>query len=243
MVRALVRVAERNRALPEHRRADFGASTRWTLKVKLSPAAFNRHIAHMGQRMLWRQAFACPCIQEHSGAAASDCPICKGKGRMWNAAIEGVAGVTQQQVNPSFQDFGTMEQGDLTLSVPSDSVLYGMGRFDRVTLLNSTDVFSRTLTRGANDQLSDLTAESITRVFWLNPAGDAIVEGGIPAVSSSGVLTWASGEPAAGVQYSITGRRFSDYFVWEHLPSNRNEHMGVALPKKVQIRLFDLYGR
>lgn len=162
---------------------------------------------------------------------------------MWNAPTEGFAGVTQQVVNPSFQDFGAMEQGDMSLSIGSDSILYGMGRFDRVTLLNSTDVFSRTLVRGNNDNLADLTAESITRVFWRNTAGTAVVEGGIPAVSSTGVLTWVAGEPAAGVQYSITGRRFSEYFAYDALPSNRNEHMGLTLPRKVKIRLFDLYGR
>lgn len=211
--------------------------------MKLNPAAFNRHLNHMGQRMLWRQSFACPCIQEHSGAADASCPLCKGKGRTWNAPIEGKAGVTQMQVNPSFQDFGAMEQGDLTLSIPSDSLLYIMGRFDRVTLLNSTDVFSRTLTRGMNDNLADMAVSSITRVFWLNPEGTAAVEGGIPTVSPDGVLTWTSGAPDPGVQYSITGLKFSEYFVYSALPSNRNEHMGAQLPKKVNVRLWDLFGR
>lgn len=211
--------------------------------MKLNPGAFNRHLNHMGQRVQWRQSFACPCIQEHSGAANQSCPLCSGKGRIWKAPIDGVAGVTQMQVNPSFQDFGALEQGDMTLSVPSDSVIYTLGRFDRVTLLNSTDVFSRTLIRGANDNLSDMKVSSIARVFWRNPAGTEIVEGGIPTVSSAGVLTWASGAPDPGVQYSITGLRFSEYFVYSNLPSNRNEHLGALLPKKVMIRLFDLFGR
>lgn len=211
--------------------------------MKLNPGAFNRHINHMGQRVRWRQAFSCPCVQEHSGAAKPSCPLCLGKGRLWNHGVDGIAGVTQMKINPSFEGFGAMEQGDMTLTVPSDSPLYILGRFDRVVLLNSTDVFSRTLTRGDHDNLSDMTISSISRVFWLDPAGEAIIEGGIPTVSGIGELSWASGEPPADVEYSITGLRFSEYFVWGNLPSNRNEHLGAQLPKKVQIRLWDLFGR
>jgi len=211
--------------------------------VKLNPAAFNRHLNHIGQRMLWRQSFMCPCIQEHSGAADTHCPLCHGKGRLWSDPIEGVAGLTQQQVNPSFQDFGAMEQGDMVLTVGSDSTLYNMGRFDRITLLNSTDVFSRTVYRGINDNVSDISVKEITRVFWRTLDGSAIVEGGLPTVSGNGDLAWTSGAPDPGVQYSMTGVKYDDYYVYGNLPSDRNEHSGSALPKKVQMRKFDLFGK
>lgn len=209
--------------------------------MKLNSGAFNRHINHMGQRMLWRQSFACPCISEHSGAADPACPLCRGKGRVWDNPIEGLAGISTQQANPQNQDFGQLMQGDATLTVGSDSPIYEIGRFDRVTLLNSTDTFSRTLVRGVNDNLSDLEVVSITRVFWIDSG--VIVDGGIPSVSSSGDLSWDAGEPAFGHQYSITGRRYDSYFVWDKYPSDRNEHSGSPLPKKVMIRFWDLYGR
>lgn len=160
---------------------------------------------------------------------------------MWDAPIECVSGVSQQNVNPKFADFGTFEQGDLTMTIPSDSPIYDAGRFDRVTLLNSTDVFSRTMVRGDNDNLSDLTVQSVSRVFWI--AAGVIVDGGIPSVSDTGVLTWASGSPASGAQYSITGTKFADYFIYDMLPSDRNEHSGAALPKRATLKRFDLFGK
>lgn len=211
--------------------------------MKLDPAAFNRHLKHVGQRLLWRQSFMCPCVIEFSGAADTSCTLCHGKGRMWNAPVESVAGVTRQGVDSQFQDFGAMEQGDLTLTVPNSAACYDMGKFDRITLLNSTDVFSRVLTRGDNDRLLDIPVQSVTRVFWRNAAKTGIVEGGIPTVGEGGALTWASGEPDAGVQYSITGIKFDEYYVYSSLPSDRNEHQGAALPKRVALRKFDLFGK
>ena len=136
-----------------------------------------------------------------------------------------------------------MELGDLSLTVPSDSACYGMGKFDRITLLNSTDVFSRVLTRGANDRLSDIPVQAVTRVFWRNAAKTGLIDGGIPTVAANGALTWASGEPDAGVQYSITGIKFDEYYVYTSMPSDRNEHQGATLPKKVALRKYDLFGK
>lgn len=212
--------------------------------MRLNPAKFNQFLVGVGQRMLWRQSFICPCITDHSGAADPACKLCRGRGRVWNSPLEGWAGVSQQQVNPQFQDFGQMELGDMTLTVPNDSPLYAMGRFDRVTLLNSTDVFSRVMTRGVNDNLADLAVQSVDRVFWRSPAGDAIVEGATPAVDQDGVFAWPdSGAPDPGVQFSITGIKYDDYFVYQALPSDRNAHMGAPLPKRVQLRKWDLMGR
>lgn len=211
--------------------------------MKLNPGAFNRWIANVGQRVLWRRSYSCPCTDEFSGAAKTDCPQCRGKGHIWDAhGVEGVCGVAQQQVQPQWQDFGNFEQGDMVMTVPSDSALYDMGRFDRVILLNSTDRFSRIYTRGTGEKL-DVPAMSIDRVFWLSQDRTQQIEGGIPVFDADGNLTWSSGEPPVGVQYSLTGVRYTEYFVWQQLPSDRNEHQGAQLPKRVQLRKFDLFGR
>lgn len=211
--------------------------------MRLDPLSFNKFLSGIGQRVLWQQSFICPCIQDHSGAADTACPICKGKGRTWNAPVDGVVGVTAQGVDAKIQDFGAMELGDITLTVPSDSPLYNLGRFDRVTLLNSTDVFSRVLTRIPGDNLSDLSVQSITRVFWRSPDKRSIIDGSLPVVSANGTLVWGDGGPDFGVQYSVTGIKFDTYFVWQSLPSDRNEHQGAPLPRRVQARKWDLYSR
>lgn len=121
--------------------------------------------------------------------------------------------------------------------------MYEMGEFDRVTMLNSTDYFSLILTRGDPQEKIHEPVEKVTRVFWL--AGSTLVEGSaFPTVNADGSLTWpSSGAPPAGTPYTITGTRFSDYFCWGPFPSDRNEHSGARLPKRVVLRRFDLFGR
>lgn len=211
--------------------------------MKLNPAAFNRFLAHMGQSVLWRASFVCPCTQEHSGAAETNCPICKGKGLTWGAPVGSVVGVTSQSVNAKTESFGAMEAGDVTLTLPGDMPIYAAGRFDRVTLLNATDVFSRALTMGAGNSLADLAVQSITRVFWRSLDKTTLIEGGLPVVNPDGSLTWAANPPAPGTQYSINGVAFNDYFIFEALPTDRAEHQGAPLPRRVQARKWDLLGR
>lgn len=212
--------------------------------MRLNPGAFNAWLRNIGQRVSWRAATACPCIDQFSGAANPTCPQCRGKGQIWAAAVQGVIGVTRQDVSPEWKDFGNYEAGDMTASVGSDSPLYGMGRYDRVTLLNSTDRFSRVLTHGENDFNLDVPVVNIQRVYWLSPDQETIIEGGIPTWNSvTGALTWAAGEPPVGQQYSITGDKYDEYFTYAMLPSDRNEHQGAPLPKRVTLRKFDLLNR
>lgn len=209
--------------------------------MRLDPTAFNDFLSTIGQRLLWRRAFACPCINPASGSPKPGCPNCRGKGRAWAAPVEGVAGVAGMKVQREWAQFGTWESGDTILSIPSDSPLYAMGQFDRITQLDNTEPFSVTLTRGQNDVLRGKVTE-ISRVFWLTPVG-ASVDGEIPTVSDSGVMTWATGAPPAGIQYSVTGRVNPEYFVFSELPSSRGMHSGAALPRKVVCRKFDLFGK
>jgi hypothetical protein len=59
-----------------------------------------------------------------------------------------------------------------------------------------------------------------------------------------GNLSWPNGGgPPIGVTYSLTGTKFDEYFIFLNLPSDRNEHEGARLPKKVTLRKWDLFGR
>jgi hypothetical protein len=95
--------------------------------------------------------------------------------------------------------------------------------------------------RGQNDKIA-LPVQRIDRVYWIG-AGNVIVEGGIPAVAGNGQVSWASGAPGAGTQYSVSGTRYSEYFIWDDMPGDRNHHYGARLPRKLVARRFDLYGR
>lgn len=210
--------------------------------MRFNPGAFNSFLSGIGQQVKWRRSYACPCITKNSGAAKPNCPLCSGKGRIWDTAVDAVIGIAGQKTQLQWAQFGMWENGDAVLTVPENSPAYNAGQFDRILMLNSTDPFSLSLTRGQNDKLR-MAVEAVNRVFWLNTAGTAIVEGGIPSVADDGTLTWASGEPPPGVTYSINGTRFSEYFIWGPYLSDRNEHSGMRLPKRVVARSFDLFGR
>lgn len=210
--------------------------------MRLNPVAFNRHLAHMGQDVNWRKSFACPCKNQHSGAADPKCPNCSGKGQLWDPATDGVVGITGSKVQKEWAQFGNYESGDSVVSIPENSPLYEMGQFDRVTMLNATEQFSLTLVRGAATERLIGKIEAIGRVFWLDDDKE-IVRGGIPTVASNGTLTWAADAPPAGKLYTIAGTRFLEFYCFGDFPSNRNEHQGARLPKRVVLRKFDLWGR
>lgn len=213
--------------------------------MRLNPTAFNRHLASIGQRLEWRQAFACACVNPDSGSPDPKHQLCSGKGWLWANPIETVCGVSKQDVTPEMIAAGIFENGDLSLTIPADSPMWqGAGRFDRVRLLNSTDVFSQPLKRGHVSERLLFRVERVLRCFWLDPTTRQVVEGGLPVVADNGTLSWPNGgEPPMGFTYSLTGAKYDEYFVLDSMPSDRNEHSGMALPKRLQMRKWDLFGR
>jgi hypothetical protein len=193
--------------------------------MRLNPPAFNGLLNGIGQAFKYRKAFTCPCRNASSGAGNPKCPKCAGKGVFWGPPIDATAGVASQGVTKQYAQFGQWEAGDAVFSIPEDSPMFDAGRFDRMLMLNSTDRFSLTITHGASDRIN-LPNE---------------VYGGMPVFDDAGYLTWTSGEPPLGKQYAIAGTRFTEYFIWEMLPSDRGEHHGARLPKRVQARRFNLF--
>ena len=213
--------------------------------MRFNPAAFDSHLNNIGQQFLWRRSYACPCVSPTSGASKPNCPQCRGKGRIWDATSTAcVAGMANQKTAQEWAKFGMWQSGDAVVTIPQASPMYDMGMFDRVVMLNSDDVFSLVLTRGGVNEKIFEPVKSVTRLFWLD-AQSNIVDGALPTVASDGTISWATGatQPAVGTQYTIQGMKFSEYFCFGPFPSDRNEHQGMRLPKRVVLRKFDLFGR
>lgn len=206
----------------------------------LSADAFNQMLGDMSQVAKWRRAYDCPCRDDHSGAARPDCPRCHGKGVTWTAPVLGWVAIAGQKVQQAWSRMDMYESGDMVMTLPSDSPLYGLGENDRIVMAQSSVPFSRVLTRGDGDRLP-FEVEKIDRVYWL--VNDAEVEGGIPSVSAQGELTWISGAPDPGVKYSVTGRRRPEYYLFKDYPQDRAHYGGQPLPRRVVARLMDLFGR
>lgn len=213
--------------------------------MRLNPSRFNRHLRNIGQEVAWRRSFSCACADPLTGAPDPKHALCAGKGRLWADPVQTTVGVAKQNVEPEQAALGVYDTGDMVMTVGSDSPMWAdAGRFDRVVLLNSTDVFSQPLQRGAPHERLLFQVQSFSRCFWLSPDRSSIIEGGLPVVDDNGNLSWPNGDgPPLGRQYSLTGSRFDEYFIIDSLPSDRNEHSGYQLPKRIQMRKWDLFGR
>ncbi len=211
--------------------------------MRLSPTAFNRHLAHIGQQVTWRRAYSCACRNPVSGAPDTKCPHCGGKGQLWLNPVPTVCGVASQKTQAKWAASGRWTDGDVVVTIPGDSPMWGMSQFDRVLLMNAAERFSQSLVRGAVSERLLHSVKQIDRVFWLAPVTRDIVEGGIPTFDANGRLTWSSGEPPPGATYSITGQRLPEYWCFDNLGGSRNEHSGAVLPNNVVLRRWDLWGR
>lgn len=214
--------------------------------MQFSRQAFNTHIGNMGQDVLWMRSWACPCLNPASGSPKPSCPICVGRGRLWDAPVEMVMGIASQKTQIKWAQMGMWEHGDMVVVIPENCPAWDEGgQFDRIVTKNGKDGFSNVLVRGSQTERIRMPINSITRCFWIDPANPArIIEGGIPAWDESGRLSWPDGgEPPLGQQYSISGDRFSEYFMLDGFPDDRNQHRGMRLPKRVVLRKWDLYGR
>lgn len=212
--------------------------------MRFNPGAFDAFLANIGQRVAWRRAYSCACVNPDSGAPDPKHLLCHGKGRLWVAPVETVVGVTRQNVTAEMVASGMYESGDMTVTIPQNSAMWDAGQFDRILLLNSTDVFSKPMKRGAPNERLLFTVESIMRAFVLDPNTRVDVDIPLPVVDANGNISWPNGDgPAPGAQYSLTGIKYDEYYVWQNYPSDRNEHSGMRLPKRLQARKWDLFGR
>lgn len=214
--------------------------------MRFNPSRFDRLVANIGQQALWRRSWACACVNKDTGAPDPKHEACGGKGRLWDAPMETVVGVPRQDTNAEMVAAGLWDTGDMLLTIPRTSCMWEhSGRFDRVTMLNSTDVFSLPLRRGAPSERLSFKPVTVTRVFWLHPTTREPVEGQAPVFNDNGTVDWTgvTQAPPPGATYSLSGTRYSEYFIFDHYPSDRNEHSGMALPKRVQLRKWDLFGR
>lgn len=210
--------------------------------MHLSPPDFNRLLADMGQRIQWRPSAVCPCISPHSGAADPQCAHCAGKGRRWGGAQASVVGIVSREIVRQYAPMMVIDAGDVMLVIPSDQSAYGLGEYDRVILTDRTEPFSLNVVAGVSDVLRFLPV-SLIGATWLD-ADQALVTGQPPAVGEDGTLTWPDPDaaPTTGAAYALSGRRHPEYFCYLSLPLDRPHHRGAALPRRVVLRRFDLFG-
>ncbi|MFT8945948.1 MAG: hypothetical protein ABF876_05125 [Acetobacter aceti] len=196
----------------------------------------------LGQNIAWESSDLCPC-RSPAGTTDPNCPQCRGLGHIWAAPVAAWSGMASMRISREWGNMGEWESGDIVMTIPSDSPFWETGEYDRVTLIQSSEPFSRVLVAGKTDRLAFMPL-SIRRVFWLSCDESEIIEGGIPTVNNDGSLVWPDGDavPAAGQRYTVSGRRHPIYFMFRDFPQDRAHASGLALPRRVVLRKFDLLG-
>lgn len=206
--------------------------------MELNPDSFNAHLDHMGMSVDWRRAHACPCVNPRSGAANPACGVCRGKGHFWDGAVSGVVGFAGQKVQMAWAQFGRWESGDVVLSIPSNSPVYDIGRFDRVVMGHGSVPYTAVVMPGESLKFPVLSVE---RAFIVQ--NNAAVDIDMPAISADGDVSFPAGAIPAGAAVSLTGRRQPEYFCFGEYPQDRAFHHGADLPRRMVLRKFDLFSR
>ena len=206
----------------------------------LDPVAFNAFLAEMGQQVDWRVASACPCRSPRSGAADAACPQCHGIGYYWAEAQRCLVALSGQKTQAEWAKFGLWENGDQVVTLPSDSLAYAMGQFDRLTMVQSSIPFRVVLRPG--DTLRDQVV-SVNQATWFSNSA-LVTANAPPEVGEDGTtLVWPGDSPPADTQVALSGRKRPEYYCLQEFPQDRAHHGGRDLPRRVVLRRFDLLGR
>lgn len=212
--------------------------------MRLSPGLFNRQLAVMGQAVLWRRASLCPCAgrDHYSGGPSQDCPVCTGRGWAWGAGVPSRAGVVGAGAKRKQADFGQWEDGEVSLSVPSDTPLWNAGERDRVEFADGDMGFQLAL-RNSGAPRIDFTPVRFERCFWLRAGDTAFREADPPKWDkATGFLSWPANSirPDAGEHFTLVGRKRPDFQVVASLPIARAHFNGLPLPRLLKCVRTDL---
>lgn len=212
--------------------------------MTLSVARFNLQLHRMGQDMLWARAYRCPCLDPDSGAARAGCPVCAARGVLWGPGVGSRAGLAGMKAQRAWASYGESVSGDVVVSVPSDTPLYAAGENDRILFTDSSRSFDIVLTRGDVGERIQQPVIAFDRCFWLTNDGASIVEGSLPVRAPDGTVSFpGTPAPALGQQYTVSGRCTPEYFLFKDMALDRAHYGGLALPRRLVLRLMDLFIR
>jgi hypothetical protein len=214
------------------------------MALLFSPDKFDALLSNsrpgLGQNVSWARATLCPCRSRSSGAAEQNCPVCKGKGHFFGLEQAAWTALSGMKIQRQWEQFGQFELGDLVATIPQASPMWTCSELDRITFTDSSEPFNY-VSIGGIDQLP-WAAYEIDGVFWRDPVTKALIHGDPPVQAPDNSLSWASGGPPAGVQFTVAGRRRPQYWVFSDLITDRSHSAGLALPRRVVLRKYSLAG-
>lgn len=217
--------------------------------ISLSPTRFNALLSNLGQTVQRRKAVACPCRAENSNAGLPGCVVCQGKGIYWAIPVESYLGISGMQVQRHWAQFGSYEAGDVVVTVPSDADAYLLSDYDRILFLNSSQTFSQVFRKDVDDNPIPFAIQSIEDVTWLEPDPITLIQEVVtamptPTLDDDRTLDWTGCDTPPSGQYTLTGKRYAEYFVAPgSMVQLRQHHFGASLPHKAVLRRWEIFER
>ena len=204
--------------------------------------SLNTMLSNLGQMAHWQQAQLCPCRSATSGGPNVKDPVCAGTGYLWSNPISCKIALEGMNTGREFAMTTGWEKGDIMATLPSNSPAYQAGEYDRLTLIQSSIRINHLLTRGGNDYLRYRSPIDIVEVFAIVGGQKRVLTPNVDFSLIGHAISWNTNVIPVGTQYSILYTAHPEYFVFKELVMDR-PHGGRALPRKVHLRLMELFGR
>jgi len=142
---------------------------------------------------------------------------------------------------------GEVKEGDMECSIPerledliTPNPAFQAKEHDRFVFLDLERPVNQRMTRGSRETL-------LYPTFWEIKAARAIVGGsevtyepGVDFVINNNAVQWLTSGPPYGSPYVLDYIACPEYYVFAELPQMRHVD-GLRLPRRVGLRLFDLY--
>jgi len=209
--------------------------------VHFSVDGFNRFLGGRGSAATWERAKLCPCRTKRTGGSNVACVVCGGEGYTWEPPIDTVVGVSGMNGTRQFAMFAEWEKGDAVCTIPSDSAAYGAGEYDRITLTQASYRWTNLLTRGSADTLKYRQVEKIVQVWAVIGAAEVTFTPDVDYRLDGHTVTWLTGTLPVGTQYAVMYVARPEYFVFKDFVQDRPHDGGLALPRRVHLRLMELF--
>ena len=206
------------------------------------PDRLNAMLQLIGQAVTWERASRCPCRSTRTGGPEVSCPVCRGVGWIWDTPVPCMLGVSGSTPSRKFAAFTEWEDGDVLVTIPSDSPAYDMGERDRITLTDASHRMSEVLTRGVNDQLRYRKPLVIHSVWAIVSNERKDYHDLIDYKVDGHTVTWLTAGPAQNQQYAVLYNAQPEYFVYRELVGDRPMG-GRSMPRKVHVKLMELFNR
>jgi hypothetical protein len=178
-----------------------------------------------GATVEWEQGIICNCwgtvdngvLTYQTREPDPYCGTCQGEGFSYLPPIVFDGVVLQQfDFNLMFNIMGQYEDGDVQLTVASDTPIWSRGtQGDRITLMDRVITQSEKIQHG-NDILRYVPA-SVETVQW----GNTIYRPGIDYQVVNDEIIWIGNEPPADAWYGVRFQIYPTYQLWLRLPEPR----------------------